>query len=132
MQIVRLDHVQLAMPPGGEERARAFFRDALGIPEVPKPPELARRGGCWFERDALKIHLGVEADFRPARKAHPALLVDDLPQLIAKLERLGYVVKKDEPLEGYHRVYVDDPFGNRIELLAPTGDAHAERVSSLP
>ena len=119
MQIVRLDHVQLAMPPGGEERARAFFRDALGIPEVPKPPELARRGGCWFERDALKIHLGVEADFRPARKAHPALLVEDLPQLIAKLERLGYAVKKDEPLEGYHRVYVDDPFGNRIELLEP-------------
>jgi catechol 2,3-dioxygenase-like lactoylglutathione lyase family enzyme len=119
MQVVRLDHVQLAMPPGGEERARAFFRDALGIPEVPKPPELARRGGCWFERDALKIHLGVEADFRPARKAHPALLVEDLPQLIAKLERLGYAVKKDEPLEGYHRVYVDDPFGNRIELLEP-------------
>jgi catechol 2,3-dioxygenase-like lactoylglutathione lyase family enzyme len=117
MQVVRLDHVQLAMPPGGEERARAFFRDALGIPEVPKPPELAKRGGCWFERDALKIHLGVEADFRPARKAHPALLVEDLPQLIAKLERFGYAVKKDEPLEGHHRVYVDDPFGNRIELL---------------
>ena len=119
MQVVRLDHVQLAMPPGGEERARAFFRDALGIPEVPKPPELARRGGCWFERDALKIHLGVETDFRAARKAHPALLVEDLPQLIAKLERLGYAVKKDDPLEGYHRVYVDDPFGNRIELLEP-------------
>ena len=117
MQVVRLDHVQLAMPPGGEERARAFFRDALGIPEVPKPPELARRGGCWFERGALKIHLGVETDFRAARKAHPALLVEDLPQLIAKLERLGYAVKKDEPLEGYQRVYVDDPFGNRIELL---------------
>ena len=117
MQVVRLDHVQLAMPPGGEERARAFFRDALGIPEVPKPPELARRGGCWFERGALKIHLGVETDFRAARKAHPALLVEDLPQLIAKLERLGYAVKKDEPLAGYQRVYVDDPFGNRIELL---------------
>jgi catechol 2,3-dioxygenase-like lactoylglutathione lyase family enzyme len=132
MQIVRLDHVQLAMPAGGEEYARAFFRDALGIPEVPKPPELARRGGCWFERGALKIHLGVEADFRPARKAHPALLVEDLPQLIAELERLGYAVKKDEPLEGYHRVYVDDPFGNRIELLEPAGDAQAELVSSLP
>ena len=125
MQIVRLDHVQLAMPPGGEERARAFFRDALGVPEVPKPPELAKRGGCWFERGALKIHLGVEADFRAARKAHPALLVEDLPQLIAKLERLGYGVKKDEPLEGYHRVYVDDPFGNRIELLEP--DPHLVR-----
>jgi catechol 2,3-dioxygenase-like lactoylglutathione lyase family enzyme len=123
MQIVRLDHVQLAMPAGGEERARAFFRDALGIPEVPKPPELAKRGGCWFERGALKIHLGVEADFRPARKAHPALIVEDLHQLSAALEHLGYAVKKDEPLEGYHRVYVDDPFGNRIELMEPAGAA---------
>lgn len=119
MRIVRLDHVQLAMPPGGEERARAFFGEALGIPEVPKPPELAKRGGCWFERGELKIHLGVEADFRPARKAHPALQVSDLPGLIATLKSLGYAVKEDEPFEGFHRVYVDDPFGNRIELLEP-------------
>jgi len=119
MRIVRLDHVQLAMPPGGEERARAFFGGALGIAEVPKPPELAKRGGCWFERGELKIHLGVEKDFRPARKAHPALQVSDLPALIGKLKELGYAVKEDEPLEGYHRVYVDDPFGNRIELLEP-------------
>lgn len=119
MRLVRLDHVQLAMPPGGEERARAFFGGALGIPEVPKPPELARRGGCWFEHGELKIHLGVEKDFRPARKAHPALQVSDLPGLIGKLKELGYPVKEDEPLEGYHRVYVDDPFGNRIELLEP-------------
>jgi len=119
MRIVRLDHVQLAMPPGAEERARAFFSGALGIPEVSKPPELARRGGCWFEHGELKIHLGVEKDFRPARKAHPALQVSDLPALIEKLQELGYPVKEDEPLEGYHRVYVDDPFGNRIELLEP-------------
>jgi len=109
----------LAMPPGAEERARAFFSGALGIPEVSKPPELARRGGCWFEHGELKIHLGVEKDFRPARKAHPALQVSDLPALIEKLQELGYPVKEDEPLEGYHRVYVDDPFGNRIELLEP-------------
>ena len=119
MHIVRIDHVQLAMPPGGEALARAFFGDLLGIPEVPKPPELAKRGGCWFERDGLKIHLGVEQDFRPARKAHPALEVKDLPRLIGRLKERGHAVKEDEPLVGYHRVYVDDPFGNRIELLEP-------------
>src|SRR5262249_48480789 len=74
MRVIRLEHVQLAMPAGGEELARAFYRDALGIPETPKPAHLAKRGGCWFERGELKIHLGVEADFRAARKAHPALL----------------------------------------------------------
>ena len=119
MHIVRVDHVQLAMPPGNEALARAFFAGLLGIPEVPKPPELAKRGGCWFERSALKIHLGVETDFRPARKAHPALEVQDLPQLIVRLKAHGHAVNEDEPLEGFHRVYVDDPFGNRIELLEP-------------
>ena len=81
MRIVRLDHVQLAMPAGGEALARAFYGGALGIPEVPKPPELAKRGGCWFERGALKIHLGVEREFRPARKAHPGLQVEDPVQV---------------------------------------------------
>ena len=119
MRIVRLDHVQLAMPAGGESLARAFYGGALGIPEVPKPPELAKRGGCWFERGELKIHLGVEREFRPARKAHPGLQVEDLPLLIEKLRGLGYAVKEDEPLEGFHRIYVDDPFGNRLELLEP-------------
>ena len=119
MEIVRVDHVQLAMPPGGEALARAFFADLLGIPEVPKPPELAKRGGCWFERGALKIHLGVEKDFRPARKAHPALEVKDLAKLVERLQERGHAVNKDEPLEGFNRVYVDDPFGNRIELLEP-------------
>jgi len=119
MLVKRLDHVQLAMPAGGEERARAFYRDVLGIPETPKPPELARRGGCWFERGDLRIHLGVEAEFRPARKAHPALIVEDLATLIDTLRAQRYAVRDDEPLEGYHRVYVDDPFGNRIELMEP-------------
>jgi hypothetical protein len=120
MRVVCLEHVQLAMPAGGEALARAFYRDALGIPEIPKPPHLAKRGGCWFERDALKIHLGVEAEFRPARKAHPALLVENLRALQTKLGSLGYVIRNDEPLEGYHRIYVDDPFGNRLELMEPT------------
>src|SRR5882757_8773275 len=105
-----VDHVQLAMPPGGEDEAAAFYEGVLGIPWIPKPPHLAKRGGCWFESDAVKIHLGVEADFRPAKKAHPGLLVDDLGRLIGDLELAGHRVNSDEPLEGYHRVYVDDPF----------------------
>jgi hypothetical protein len=120
MRVIRLEHVQLAMPAGGEELARAFYRDALGIPEMPKPAHLAGRGGCWFERGDLKIHLGVEAQFRAARKAHPALLVEDLRALETKLRSLGYAIRNDEPLEGYHRIYVDDPFENRIELMEPT------------
>ncbi|HTD29196.1 MAG TPA: VOC family protein [Xanthomonadaceae bacterium] len=119
MRVTRLDHVQLAMPAGGENLARAFYGGALGIPEIPKPPSLAKRGGCWFERGELKIHLGVEADFRPARKAHPALLVSDLRSLAEELRSSGHTVREDEQLEGYHRVYVDDPFGNRIELMEP-------------
>jgi catechol 2,3-dioxygenase-like lactoylglutathione lyase family enzyme len=119
MQITAIDHIQLAMPPGAESQARAFYEGVLGIPEVPKPPNLAKRGGCWFERGPLRIHLGVEAEFRPARKAHPAFLVDDLDALKAILERSGYTPRTDEPLEGYNRIYVDDPFGNRIELMKP-------------
>jgi AcrR family transcriptional regulator len=117
MWVRRLEHVQLAMPAGGEPRAREFYGRGLGIPEVPKPPRLAERGGCWFERGDLKIHLGVESEFRPARKAHPALLIEDLELLVLTLRTLGYVVQDDEPLAGYNRVYVDDPFGNRIELM---------------
>ena len=119
MRVTRIDHVQLAMPAGGEALARTFYGGVLGIQEIPKPAHLAKRGGCWFEREDLKIHLGVEADFRPARKAHVALLVADLHALQEKLRASGYALKEDEPLEGYHRIYVDDPFGNRIELLEP-------------
>jgi catechol 2,3-dioxygenase-like lactoylglutathione lyase family enzyme len=119
MRITGIEHVQLAMPAGGEELARAFYGRILGITEVPKPAHLAKRGGCWFERDELKIHLGVEADFRPARKAHVALLVAGLPALIETLRFAGYATEEDEPLQGYHRIYVDDPFGNRIEMMEP-------------
>jgi catechol 2,3-dioxygenase-like lactoylglutathione lyase family enzyme len=119
--ITAIDHVQLAMPPGMELAARKFYQGLLGIPEVPKPPNLA--GGVWFEQGSLKIHLGVEADFRPARKAHPALLVVDLETLIARLKAHNVEVIDDDPLEGYLRVYVADPFGTRIELMEPrTGD----------
>jgi len=119
MRIKSLDHVQLAMPAGRESEAREFYAGILGISERPKPPHLARRGGCWFERDALKVHLGVDTEFVAARKAHPAFEVEDLPALVAALKRAGYRVVEDEPLAGYERVYVDDPFGNRIELMEP-------------
>jgi catechol 2,3-dioxygenase-like lactoylglutathione lyase family enzyme len=117
--IVAIEHVQLAMPQGKEQAAREFYQGLLGIPEVPKPAELAKRGGVWFEHGPLKVHLGVEKDFRPARKAHPAFLVRDLATLIGRLERHNIPVENDEGLPGYLRVYVADPFGNRIELLEP-------------
>jgi len=120
VRVVGIEHVQLAMPAGREDEARAFYGGLLGLPETPKPPNLARRGGAWFESARLKIHLGVEADFRPARKAHPALLVEGLPQLVARLKGAGCTVVEDEPLAGFFRVYVSDPFGNRIELLEPS------------
>ncbi len=105
MEIKRFDHVQLAMPPGGEDLARSFYGGLLGLPETPKPPNLARRGGCWFESETVKIHLGVEEDFRPAKKAHPALLLNDLRSLVAALSDAGMQIVDDEPLEGYRRVY---------------------------
>jgi catechol 2,3-dioxygenase-like lactoylglutathione lyase family enzyme len=131
VKVHRLDHVQLAMPAGREDEARAFYEGLLGSSEVPKPPHLAARGGCWFEDGDVKLHLGVEADFRPARKAHPALLVEDLAGLVRTLADHGVPVRDDEPLEGYHRVYVDDPFGNRLELMEPDDRRSAERVLRL-
>ena len=117
MPILALDHVQLAMPAGGEHPARLFYCGLLGFVEVAKPANLAARGGAWFELGAVRVHLGVEKDFAPARKAHPAFLVDSLATLVAKLEAGGVGVLSDEPLPGYRRVYVSDPFGNRIELM---------------
>jgi catechol 2,3-dioxygenase-like lactoylglutathione lyase family enzyme len=117
MRITQIDHVQLAMPAGQEDAARAFYEGLLGLAWVAKPENLARRGGCWFGDGAARVHLGVEADFRPARKAHPGLLVDDLNALTERLAADGVAVTTDEPLDGYDRVYADDPFGNRIELM---------------
>ncbi|RBP39825.1 hypothetical protein DES53_109253 [Roseimicrobium gellanilyticum] len=107
------------MPAGEEDAARSFYSGVLGLREVPKPANLAKRGGVWFEGGALRLHLGVEKEFLPARKAHPALLVKSLPALKAHLAAAGINVVIDEPLEGYERIYVADPFGNRIELLEP-------------
>jgi catechol 2,3-dioxygenase-like lactoylglutathione lyase family enzyme len=116
--VLGLDHVQLAMPLGGEDRARAFYAGVLGMTEVPKPADLAGRGGAWFAARRAQLHLGVEDDFRPARKAHPALVVDDLDGLLARCREAGVqVAPEDVPLPGHRRAHIYDPFGNRIELL---------------
>ena len=117
MPITAIDHIQLAMPQGEEDSARAFYVGLLGFVELPKPAQLAGRGGAWFESGAVRLHLGVETDFRPARKAHPAFLVDDLPALLSRLEADGFSINRDVPLDGYDRAHIADPFGNRIELM---------------
>jgi hypothetical protein len=117
MSIEGIDHVQLAMPAGGEDVAREFYSGALSIPEVPKPPNLAARGGVWFESDKVKVHLGVDRDFHPARKAHPGLVVRGLRKLVEKLRASGIEVSDDDSVAGPYRVYVTDPFGNRLELM---------------
>jgi hypothetical protein len=105
------------MPPGGEAAARGFYAGLLALPEVPKPSVLAVRGGCWFESGDVKIHLGIEADFRPARKAHPALVVEDLDGLKQTLHAAGCAVTPGETVNGWKRIFADDPFGNRLELM---------------
>ena len=115
--LLGIDHVQLAMPPGGEPAARAFYAGLLGLTEVPKPEVLAARGGCWFEAPGVKIHLGVEADFRAAKKAHPALLVADLDALADRLDAAAVPLRWDTDQPELHRCHIDDPFGNRIELI---------------
>lgn len=111
-----LDHLQLAMPPGGEEQAVAFYGDVLGLRFVPGPQHVVRAGGCWFEAEAIRVHLSVE-HFRPARKGHAALMVDDLPALLGALTAARHPVIVDETAGGCARVYVKDPFGNTIELF---------------
>lgn len=121
MTILALDHIQLAMPEGREDDARRFYAGLLGFAEVAKPENLAVRGGCWFEAGEVRVHLGVDKDFRAARKAHPAFLVHKLSELAKALLEAGCQVTEDQPLEGFDRLYVDDPFGNRIELMQKRG-----------
>ena len=113
-----IDHVQLAMPAGGEERARAFYGMLLGMAEVPKPAELAKRGGCWFACGPVQVHLGVEDDFRPAKKAHPAFRCFEFDALIVRLRGAGVTVSEDASIPGVRRCHISDPFGNRIELIS--------------
>ena len=107
------------MPVGGESIARGFYVGVLGLTEVPKPPVLAARGGCWFESGSVRLHLGAEADFRPAKKAHPALVVRDLAQFIAARDLSA---RWSDEIPGTERCHIDDPFGNRIELIAAEVD----------
>lgn len=120
-RLLRIEHAQLAMPAGREAEARAFYSGVLGLAEVPKPAELAGRGGCWFEQGggdhSIKLHLGVEPDFRPARKAHVAFVVEALEPLLAAAKAAGCEVTEPEPLAPYRRAFVFDPFGNRLELM---------------
>jgi catechol 2,3-dioxygenase-like lactoylglutathione lyase family enzyme len=118
MEIVGLDHVQLAAPRGCEQEARRFFGELLGLPEVEKPGPLAARGGVWFALGGQQLHIGVEEEHRPAVKAHPALAVRDLDSLAARLEVAGVPIDWDASLPGVRRFYTADPWGNRIELVA--------------
>ncbi|HSJ51712.1 MAG TPA: VOC family protein [Actinomycetota bacterium] len=119
-RVTAMHHVQLAMPPAEEDAGRAFYGGLLGLSEVPKPQTLAGRGGVWFRGSSVEVHLGVERDgFAPARKAHPAFVVEGLDELRSRLHGAGYRTDDDPPLEGYRRFHVRDPFGNRLELLEP-------------
>ncbi|MGH3322072.1 MAG: VOC family protein [Streptosporangiaceae bacterium] len=114
-----LHHVQLAVPPESEEECRRFYVDVLGMTEVAKPPRLAARGGIWVRADALEIHLGVEPDFHPARKAHPGIVVADLDALATRLAAKGVEVAWDDGFPWYRRFYCHDVFGNRLEFMQP-------------
>ncbi|MGW1764719.1 VOC family protein [Streptomyces sp. NPDC002073] len=117
--LVSVDHVQLAAPPGSEDLLRVYYRDVLGMTEVPKPPVLAARGGCWFAAGPVQLHLGVEPDFRPAAKAHPGLRVRDIEAYARRLADRGAKVVWDDNLPGHRRFYSEDPVGNRLEFLEP-------------
>jgi len=118
MTLRAIDHVQIAIPVGGETQARPFYGDLLGLTEVSKPPELAKRGGAWFE-GTVKVHLGVEQDFRANVKAHVAFEVDDVAGLAARASAAGYETKANDEIDGVERVFIFDPFGNRLEFLKP-------------
>ncbi|WP_210324646.1 VOC family protein [Microvirga alba] len=126
-----IDHVQLAIPPGSEDEGRRFYIGVLGMEEVPKPPALAARGGVWFKSGQVQLHLGVEADFRPASKAHPAILVADLDGLASKLHLSGYEPIWDEAIPGVRRFYAADPFGNRLEFIGASRDSRLSDIDPV-
>lgn len=117
MALQRIDHVQVAGPPGCEPAARAFYGDLLGLRETPKPPSLAARGGVWFVLGSGELHVGVDEDFRPSRKAHPAFTCTSIDELAGKLAAAGALVDWNDDLRGVRRFYTVDPFGNRIEIV---------------
>ena len=126
ISITQIDHVQFAMPRGEEEKARSFYGSVLGLTELEKPSSLSKRGGCWFSSEGVHVHLGVDSEFSPARKAHVGFCVSGLDALAARLESRGYEVLWDEALPGRRRFYTNDCFGNRLEFLAD-GDGLAQR-----
>jgi catechol 2,3-dioxygenase-like lactoylglutathione lyase family enzyme len=115
--VVGLDHVQLAMPRGQEDLAVRFYCGVLGFQVLPKPAHLATRGGCWFQSNSVQVHLGVEHDFMPARKAHPAFVVNDLKALEERLAAASITIVRDTQISGFERFYASDPFGNRLEFM---------------
>ncbi len=116
--IVGLDHIQLALPAGAESRMRAFYCDLLDMQDIPKPAPLAGRGGFWVRAGAVACHFGVDPDFRPATKAHPAFVVSDLDALAHRLSDAGHDVHWDQALPDVTRFFTNDPVGNRIEFIA--------------
>ncbi|TVY09376.1 VOC family protein [Paenibacillus cremeus] len=112
-----IDHVQLAAPQGCEDEARSFFGGLLGMKELPKPEALQKRGGVWFKCGSHELHIGVQDDYIPAVKAHPAFLVREIEALRGRLLDHGVEIKTDEPLAGMTRFHIQDPFGNRLEFV---------------
>ncbi|MFE7528986.1 glyoxalase [Kitasatospora sp. NPDC057542] len=117
LSLAAINHVQLAIPAGGEQQCRAFWGELLGLSEIPKPPALASRGGCWFQGSGFQVHLGVELDFRPALKAHPGFEIRGLRALADRLADHGYLVTFSDEVPGQDRFHTVDPFGNRLEFL---------------
>ena len=117
MAILRINHVQLAMPRGLEDQARRFYGGVLGLREIPKPAALAARGGAWFELGDAQLHLGVDPEFHPAKKAHVAFDVEDLDTVAARCQAAGYAPRRGDQIPGQRRFFVDDPFGNRLEVV---------------
>lgn len=113
-----IDHIQIAAPKGSEDEARAFYGEVLGMEEIPKPENLRGRGGCWFKCGVGEVHIGIQTDFTPAKKAHPGFTVNALEQLKERLEEFGYTISEEPPIAGRSRFFTHDPFGNRIEFLA--------------
>jgi predicted enzyme related to lactoylglutathione lyase len=120
MPILSLDHVQIAIPIASESCARAFYSGILGFTEIDKPPQMAERKSIWFIAGAVNLHLGIELDFTPAKRAHPAFVVADLDEILAACNRAGITTKPDTSFNGFRRIHVFDPFGNRLELMEPS------------
>lgn len=116
-QVLGLDHLQIAIPVGSEREAVEFYGGLLGLAQLPKPDEMAGRGGAWFQAGSIQIHLGADPDFVPAKKAHPALIVSGIETLANALSAAGHEVRDGLTVDGVTQTFTDDPFGNRIELV---------------